>query len=80
MSPLWPLLVYVFTTGLGADFQALISAGGATGIDQAGKCTKLMRSKLILAFLDICLICSYAVITLTADRLYLTDHSLCPCF
>lgn len=47
MLPVWPLLVYFFISGLGADFQALISPSGVAGIDQAGKCTQMMRSKLI---------------------------------
>lgn len=80
MFPVWPLLVYFFTTGLGDDFQALISPSGVAGIDQAGKCTQMMRLKIIPALWTFA---SYGnhikqVITLTADRLYFTDHSLCP--
>lgn len=63
MFPAWPLLVYFFITGLGADFQALISSSGLAGIDQAGKSTHRMRSKLF-GFFYLLLPCRYTVITL----------------
>lgn len=60
MFPVWPLLVYFFTTGLGADFQALISPGGVVGIDQAGKCKiKTDASSYLFIFLPPMQICGH---------------------